>query len=577
MIMKKYLKYTAICQQWGAAVLALCCLASCNKDFPNTLKTYDPQTGYAAGSAKVLYIIADGLRGKALQDLEPTNLANISKNALYAYGSLVDYSTHPISVEEGMLNLLTGVTSAKHGVKNNDLTSWDKQTYPSIIQRINELDLGYTTAAYSTSPAIVDGLFKDADESLLVTSDEEVFTNTKARLAEEDAALVLAHFSDVEHAAQANSYESTDPQYKEAILSFDNYVGELVASLKTRPNYSTENWLVIITSTKGGTVAPTEVDNTVFGDFTRNTFTYLYSPKFSRRFLAKPNSTEIPYTANAVRYTYGSPSVNATLQHAEDYNFGTTKDFTISFNIKSNIPDGNWNYPVIFSKREAGFGGQGWNFFGEVRDGAMACGFNTNIAGQVFTKKINDGKWHNVTLVVERSGVADSVRMYHNGLISQTEVANANNLDNPAGLVIGKKAPDGNASPDILISNVQIYNSALSKAAVLNNAGITHLAESNPYYDQLIGYWPGYDDAGSGRLTDLSPLKNNMTLTGPYSWQAFNDLVSYFKPPIFTSFYRIVPNSVDAPFMIYQWLGIIPNSLWGLDGKSWTPTYTAVK
>src|SRR5690606_10549635 len=98
-------------------------------------------------------------------------------------------------------------------------------------------------------------------------------------------------------------------------------------------------------------------------------FTLCYSPKFAERVLARPNSTQIPFIGNAVRYTYGSPAVNAILDDADAFNFGNDQDFTISLFLKYTTPGGNWNYPIFLAKRVSGFSGAGWNLFGEIRDG----------------------------------------------------------------------------------------------------------------------------------------------------------------------------------------------------------------
>ena len=100
----------------------------------------------------------------------------------------------------------------------------------------------------------------------------------------------------------------------------------------------------------------------------------------------------------------------------------------------------------------------------------------------------------------------------------------------------------------------------------------TLITNEHPKYKNLIGYWPGYNDVGTNRLTNVVDNKNHMVLTGNYNWISFSDVVSYFKPPITESFYKQVPNAVDIPFFIYQWFGIIPLEEWKLDGKSWTPS-----
>lgn len=565
-------KYT-IGQGVLKAFAFLMILTSCNKEFPNILKEHGEQPNYTSGSSKVLYIIADGIRGNAIQQLDLPNFRIISRNSLHSYGSLADYNSNPFTKESGLANLLTGVTNSKHGVVGNDLSQANLEAYPSILSRVNEKVSDFSSATFTTNKDLSTTLFKDADKNVLATSDEEVVSQVSEELSNGSSDFVVANLSSAYEVGLANSFEVDDDNYVKALQEFDSSVGKLIDVIKKRKTYAQENWLVVITSSIGGPAENLEQDNTLYGDNNRNTITYFYSPKFTRSLLTRPNSTQIPYDGNAVRYTYGANQVNATLANAKDYNFGNnTDDFTINFLIKTNNTDSH-NYPIVLSKRATGFSGNGWNIFLEVRDGNNKLGWNSNISNQTFgTKQINDGAWHSFTVVVSRSGNADSVKVYTDGVLNAKNTVNANSLNNEAPLVIGKKEGDGNNNPDLLIANLQIFNAALTDKEVAEYAGHTLITESHPKYENLIGYWPGYDDVGTNRLTDKSGRNNHMVLTGNYNWVSYSDLVSYFTPPLTDSFYKLVPNAVDLPFFIYQWFGMIPTQSWGLDGKSWTPS-----
>lgn len=558
-----------------SSLLILLVLGGCNKDFPNILKEHGEQADFTSGSSKVLYIIADGVRGKAMQELELPNFRVISRNSLYSFGSLGDYKTTNFTRETGLANLLTGVTNSKHQVTGTDLTVANLAAYPSILSRLNSTNSNYTSATFTADAAVSAALFNDADVKTVSADDAEVVAKATEELANGNSDFVVAHLTEAYKTGLEGSFEASDAAYLEALEIFDAQVGALIESVKARATYGQEDWLIIITSSIGGPAANTVVDNTSYGDNERHTITFFYSPKFTRSLLARPNSTEVPFDGNAVRYTYGANQVNATLANASLYNFGNgTDDFTINFFIKSNITTSH-NYPVILSKRDAGFSGAGWNLFFEDRGGTLGnpMGWNSSISGQLFgTKRVNDGLWHNCTVVVHRSGSVDSVKLYTDGVFNVGTTAGASSLSNNAPLVIGRKVPDGNTSPDFLLANLQIYNTALTNEEVSKLSGIALIDDSHPKRTNLIGYWPGYNDIGTGRLTDLSGNNNHMILSGAYSWTSFSDVVSYFQPPITESFYKLVPNAVDLPFFIYQWFGIVPNTSWGLEGKSWTPS-----
>lgn len=557
------------------ALVFLIVFTSCNKDYPNILKEYGEQPDYASGSSKVLYIIADGVRGRTMQDLDLPNFRVIARNSLHTYGSLADYRSNAFTKESGLTNLLTGVTNAKHHVVGNDFAQANLEQYPSILSRINSKTSDFTSATFTANTPLSTSLFKDADKNVLAANDDEIMSKVTEELLNGNSDFVVANFGDAYTVGLANSFTADNAEYVAALNKFDQSVGALINSLKQRKTYEQENWLVIITSSIGGPVVNQVQDNTMYGDNNRNTITYFYNPNFTRGLLIRPNSTEIPFDGNAVNYTYGANQVNATLANASKYNFGTvTDDFTINFFIKTNHTDSH-NYPILLSKRAQGFSGNGWNLFMEVRDGNNKIGLNSNIVtgGQVFgTKQINDMAWHSFTVTVSRSGSVDSVKVFTDGVLNGKNSVNGNSLSNDAPLVIGKKAGDGNTSPNLLIANLQIYNAAMTEKEVADFAGQTMIDNTHPKYNNLIGYWPGYDDVGTNKLTDLSPNKNHMVLTGNYSWVTYSDLVSHFKPPITDSFYKLVPNGVDLPFFIYQWFGMIPVESWGLDGKSWTPS-----
>lgn len=554
------------------AVVLLFVLTSCNKDFPNILNKQGEQPSYNTGATKVLYVVVDGVRGKALQQLELPNLRIVSRNSLYTFGSLGDFTDKKFTKEMGLANLMTGVTNEKHAVEGSDLSVINSNDYPSILSRINATKSDFTSVAFTSNADVENALFADADAHSTLAGDEEVLEKTLTELESGQADLVVAHFSKPYQVGLENSFDASDAAYLGALTEFDETVGQLLESLEKRPNFRQEDWLVVLTSSIGGPAVNEELDNTSYGDNERNTITYLYSPKFSRGLLTRPNSTQIPYDGNAVRYTYGDNQVNATLKDASLYNFGnSTDDFTLNFFFKSNI-NSSHNYPIVLSKRDQGFGGNGWNLFLEVRDGDNKIGWNSNISNQLFgTKQINDLLWHSVTVSVHRSGNLDSVKLFMDGVLQAKDGANSNSLNNNAPLVIGKKAPDGNAEPDFLFANLQIYNKAMTNAQVAELSGLTEIDDTHPLKDNLIGYWPGYDDVGTNKITDLSGNNKHMSLTGNYNWISYSDIVSQFKPPIRESFYRLVPNAVDVPFFIYQWFGIVPTASWGLSGKSWTP------
>ena len=243
-------------------------------------------------------------------------------------------------------------------------------------------------------------------------------------------------------------------------------------------------------------------------------------------------------------------------------------DFTISFFYKQTNP-GVQNYPCILNKRESFNSGSGWQVILTSGNPEFSSSFSNKIIG----KKINDALWHSVTIVVSRSGTADSTKIFVDGVLGEKTTANATAITTLKPLTIGKVDDFPYNNADFMMANLQIYKGvAFTNLEVAQYHSITNVNILNmPHFDKLDGYWPGYEDVGTNRLTDFSKNNNDLIITGYYRWDSYSDLVSYFNPPIKDSFYKSVPNSVDLPFFIYQWFGMIPVASWGLDGKSWTP------
>ena len=558
------------------ALIIIGFLSGCNEDFPNILKKQSEQPNYETASSKVLYVIVDGIRGKAIPSINLKNLNLISRNALYSVGSLSDFENTPYTKEAGIASLMTGVVSSKHLVSGTDLTKANLQEYPSILSRINAKSLSIESSAFTSNDNITKTLFKDADVKETLSNDETVLSRTLQELKSGSSDLTVCHFTEPYTVGTKHSFEANDAAYVASLVKVDDYFGQLLNEIKSRPDYNLENWLIVITSSIGGNASNEGVvDNTSYGDNERNTITYFYSPKFARSILSRPNSTQVPFDGNAVNYIYNNNrQVNATLKDASLFNFDkNTDDFTINFFIKTNNRD-NHNWPVILSKRIRAFESNGWNLFLEIRDGNNKIGWNSNISDQVFgTKQVNDGSWHSFTVTVHRSGDRDTVKVFTDGVFNgKAAIRNNESLSNEGPLVIGRKVGEDNEWPNFMLANLQIYNTALSEKEVAELAGVALVDHTHPKWDNLLGYWPSYDDVGTNKLTDVTANHNNMLLTGEYSWSSFSDIVSYFKPNITASFYKLVPNAADHPFFIYQWFGIIPQSSWNLDGKSWTPT-----
>ncbi|WP_316840787.1 LamG-like jellyroll fold domain-containing protein [Pedobacter gandavensis] len=558
----------------SAAMVLLMMLGSCNKDFPNKLKENikNDTAGVNSKTRKVLYIIVDGLRGRALKEINAPNISQVIKKSIYAYDGLTDVDGTGVSNAGAWTNMLTGVKRGQHGVVSEDFAGNKLSQFPSVITRLKQNLPGLRTASFGASATFGSHLAIDATENKSFEGDDLAVKNAvKAELGRGDAGFVLAQFHSVELAGKASGYESTTADYANAVLKMDTYIGELINALSQRKTFVTENWLVVIASNKGGLIAPdpNSTDITPYADPVRNNFVIFYNPRFNSLFVPKPDSEKIPYSGSSIRYDFTEATRPiATVNSTTAYNFGVYGNYTIEILLKSNTT--SEIYPTFLSKREKGFTGPGWNMF--LEGGAWTL--NTNVSGQMKGRAINDGKWHKLTIVFD--GTNKKVRGYTDGKFDNELDMNSSTLDNPAALRLGYLPTDGNQNASVLMTELKIFKAALTATEISAYGCKPDIKSDHPKYSTLIGYWPMQDGLGNV-LKEKTGKGLDFRLGGTVPWETFSVVSPALCPDINAKFYTMVPNSVDIPIEIYHWMGVSVPTSWGLDGKSWDPTYSDIK
>jgi hypothetical protein len=581
----------------GASLFVLTLATSCNSDFDKVTPGAPDVTGNVDYKVpKVLYIVADGARGTSVRDAESINIKSLIGNSIYTWTGLADTTQTDAT---NWADLLTGVKKEKHGVVSEDFVGNNLTTYPSIFTRIKSANPKIRIATFTSSDVVKTRLTGGADIAESFAGNDDA---TKSRIVEflktDTASLVMGQFSGVEAAGKASGFDISFAPYKAAINSFDAKVGELVAAVKARPTYAKENWLVIVTSNRGGkfTLPANQDDKTVFSNTNANVFTIIYNPSFRPTFIGKPflgNS----FAGAAARYK-GEPERSRGLVSADkspNFNFGSNADFSISVKIKKRFTknrsrgDYFYQWPSVLGKREnSGWGENnpgwdfalfynGWRFFAS---GGPNWGTGTEIGGL----DISGDTWHDLTVVVEKK--ADGfkyVRVYTDGVLgvtnknggsvgtpSATEVKldGQPNFDNTAPLRVGYTGGeiDGDfGNINVNLAEFKIWRVALPDAVVKQYSCDPTMDSSHPFYDYLVGYWPLNEGSGS-TMKDLGPFEANMTLQGTYVWDSFTDLLC---SPTVTALGNLVPKNSDLPAQIISWFNIPRQQSWALDGKVW--------
>lgn len=205
-----------------------------------------------AGSkpGKVLIIGIDGCRPDALKAAKTPHLDRLVRE-----GALSETAqTGPITVSgPGWSSMLTGVWAEKHGVKDNSFQGSNYDRYPHFFRRLKQARPEAKAASIAHWGPIHTRIVRDADSSAEARTDDEVADSAARLLTETNPDVVFLHFDDVDHAGHSLGFDPALPAYLAAIEKADEQVGRVLDALRARPNYATEDWLILASTDHGGT------------------------------------------------------------------------------------------------------------------------------------------------------------------------------------------------------------------------------------------------------------------------------------------------------------------------------------
>ncbi|WP_214073166.1 DUF4983 domain-containing protein [Mucilaginibacter sp. dw_454] len=607
-------------------------VVSCNHNFDKVVPPSPPfGQGVVYKTPKVLYIIADGARGTSVRDANIPNLNSLTPNAIYSWNSLAD--TNQVDATN-WADMITGVLPAKHNVLSENFAGNALATYQPIFARIKSVRPNFRSVALSTSAAFKANLTTGADDSELFTGDDALTTAAANLIKTDTAQMVVAQFSDIEAAGKAagSGFDNKYAPYKAAIEKFDTQVGTILTALKSRTTYSSENWMIIVTSNRGGafTLPAGQDDKTIFSNTSANTFTIIYAQTFNPTFIAKPfvgNS----YSGNSVEFL-GDPQqgvAQADQLKSQAFNFADSS-YSIEVKVKKhknpvNVSRGDYYYtwPGFMGKKKdngsgnpsTGWGGNnnspGWDFcLFQNRWRFMPVGINSvangeEIAGLEFT----GDTWHDLLAVMERRPDGTTLaRLYTDGvpgICNKGSYSQTNPLttgwtvqnDPNQGNASGNPAPssdingdnnsilrlgytpgemDGGTTPstfgkiDVDLKELKIFRAALPENVAKQYACDQSIDVSHPYFAYLIGYWP-MDEGTGTTIHDKGPIGADFTLSAQQAGgYKWNQFTNdLICSPAATNLSLLVPKNADLPTQILSWFNIPRQSSWALDGKVW--------
>jgi len=543
--------------------------SGCNKDFSNVLPTSfkNDTLGRGAGK-KVLYIVLDGVTGSALKALAPTNITQINTRATYSFDGLADDNLNVMTNAQAWTTMFTGVEYTKHNVTSEDFAGLNVAATPTLFTRIKDNVSGSRTVSIASTSLFNDKLATDATEKINAASDEAVKTAAINEVKTKNANLIVAQFHGAEAAGAANGYNANVPSYASAILSIDGYINEILTAMRTREGFAGENWLVVIASNKGGGASGGAPGSNIYGDVSRNTYVAFYNPRFSTVQIDKPDDNSYPFVGRAPRFLQtGTTEVFAKLSNTSVGNLGTG-NYTLMFKIRNDAAtDTSW--PPFMGKKSdftaVGTGGYLFSFAGTSFQFDFGNSSRPNIT------VIRDAKWHTIAVRVSGPSTAREVVTYSDGARRFSVTLNNPSVDNTIPFRIGTAIVAGKVT-DFLLRDLAIFNIAMTDDEISSNMRKEN-STSIIYPANLVGWWPCNDGSGFV-LKDKSGKNNDFTLSSNGTWSTFNDLSPLVAGNITQEAYSAVPNGVDIPVLIYNWLNISVPSNWGLTGKLYIPTIT---
>lgn len=239
-----------------------------------------PGSSNPYGGKRVLVIGIDGCRPDALrQQVDSGNAPNIAGlvangtvtwNA-YAGGTLGTSTQQPTISGPGWASILTGTWTNRHNVVSNSTPAYEQPTVPGFYlasqaphfaRRLKEaVPTTYFSSISSwgwvedyliaAQPTWLDHHTKGVGSSY-PTRDGDVANKAVAQLGSTDPDVMFLHFDQVDGAGHANGFSTTVPAYMTAITSVDTLIGNVLTALTSRPQYASEQWLILLTTDHGG-------------------------------------------------------------------------------------------------------------------------------------------------------------------------------------------------------------------------------------------------------------------------------------------------------------------------------------
>ncbi|MBB2150030.1 alkaline phosphatase family protein [Pedobacter gandavensis] len=538
----------------GLAVSTVSLFSACKKydNPPPVFEEYG--TLPSTNARKVLIIGIDGLAGAELKKINPATIGSLIANGKYNYEVIADVNAGTIPT---WVSLMTGTSSNKHRVFTDSFRPSPNEDehvtsviYPNFLYRILETKPDLTTVTVTSNPTL-NRYFNEAARPVLAGNDASVKDSVLKVLQNANPSVVLANFQDVETTGKKDGYTADVPTFSAAVTKVDGYIAEVLDALKKRKEYNKEEWLVIVTTNRGGSETSPKAG-----------FIVCSNPNLKSEALVKKGFNTI---------AFNNSKIAAVIEKDNGlYDGGTNKDFTTQVQVKFN---NNATWPGFFSKSTdvGGHATTGWTMIYNGGNWEVVIGGKNNGGGSSLLggTTVNDRKWHTLTLTVKTVGAVRTAKVYTDGVLNRTtDISGSLNLTTTEPLKIGYRNQDnGGTNLDFNIGDVQYFNVALDDATVKNNIALQDITK-HPNYANLTGFWP-VDEGAGALLVNKAPVGYSFKMTGPYRWVGLGTDIPVSRVPQSMDGISVVTAGPDVTALLYYWLKIPIKPVWDVDGSGW--------
>lgn len=543
------------------AALLLCMMvaASCTK--------YDSPESVAGGlvktdsvgltlTRKLLWVNIDGARGTIVKQMSETgelpNITSLLEHSKYTFDGISDSGfgiTGESSSSSGedpltWSSMLTGVNGYLHFIHDGSYTS-DYQIsstgglsqkvsfFPTIVQYLAEQNANHHVSVV-TPFANLNKYLGDAYAVKTTVDDEATQTELNEQLADKDYQLTIASFKSVWDAGKKGGFTATNESYKSALKKVDEYIGSLKQTIESRPHPDYEDWMIILSSNRGGLANGQHTGNS---DADRDIFGVFYYDHYT------------PYEMK------GS-TIEAPLFAASDKLYGQIADTLGNFSVKGKTLALEFNLKMM-PKSDGTYTGNNWNkilgkdIWGAYRQRSTIVSY---IDYRLYEKAItasNDNIWHAFFFpYINENGKITGASSYDGNRLLVAEGTQPEKEDSSYFYVGQRSFPNVYS-----VSTIRIWDSDLDDPSVTTLANkVGKVSTSDKNYSHLLGEWI------------LSPeyIKNDTVIEnsikgGPY--------LKFNHAPTFLRMANTLPNKLTANDLMMENTLIAPQILYWLCGS----------